>query len=374
MLIGVPREKKENENRVGLTPHGAAALAGAGHRVLVEKGAGERSGFTDAEYVAAGAAIVADPAEVYGAELIVKVKEPQPEEYDLLQPGQIFFAYLHLAAQPEVTRLLQERQVSAVAYETVQLEDGSLPLLKPMSEVAGRMVPQIGARLLEQNAGGRGILLAGVPGVAPGRVVIMGGGIVGINAARIASGLGAQVTVFEVNLNRLTYLDNTFGRQIVTLMSNPMAIAEAVAQADLLVGAVLVPGARTPTLVTEEMVKQMNPGSVIVDVAIDQGGCIETCDRVTSHADPVYVKHGVLHYAVPNIPGAVPRTSTLALTNATLPYVMALAGKGVEAASSDDPALARGVNCFQGYITHPGVAEAHGLPYEPLEGLLTPAR
>lgn len=374
MLIGVPSEKKENENRVGLTPHGAAALVGAGHRVLVEKGAGERSGFPDTEYAAAGASIVADPAEVYGAQLIVKVKEPQPEEYDLLQPGQIFFAYLHLAAQPEVTRLLQERQVSAVAYETVQLEDGSLPLLKPMSEVAGRMVPQIGARLLEQNAGGRGILLAGVPGVAPGKVVIMGGGIVGINAARIASGLGAQVTVFEVNLNRLTYLDNMFGRQIVTLMSNPMAIAEAVAQADLLVGAVLVPGARTPTLVTEEMVQQMNPGSVIIDVAIDQGGCIATCDRVTSHADPVYEKYGVLHYAVPNIPGAVPRTSTLALTNATLPYVMALAAKGVEGASNDDPALAQGVNCYRGYITHPGVAQAHGLPYEPLAGLLTPTR
>ncbi|HLS88559.1 MAG TPA: alanine dehydrogenase [Sphingobacteriaceae bacterium] len=374
MLIGVPREKKPNENRVGLTPFGAAALVQAGHRVLVEKGAGERSGFPDAEYAAAGADIVADPAEVYGAELIVKVKEPQPEEFDLLRPGQIFFAYLHLAAQPEVTRLLQERQVSAVAYETVQLEDGTLPLLKPMSEVAGRMVPQIGARLLEQNAGGRGILLAGVPGVAPGKVVIMGGGIVGINAARIASGLGAQVTLFEVNLNRLTYLDNMFGRQIVTLMSNPMSIAEAVAQADLLVGAVLVPGARTPTLVTEEMVQNMKPGSVIIDVAIDQGGCIETCDRVTSHADPVYVKHGVLHYAVPNIPGAVPRTSTIALTNATLPYVMALAGKGVEAASHDDPALAKGVNCFRGYITHPGVAEAHGLPYQPLDGLLTPAR
>lgn len=373
MLIGVPKEKITHEYRVALTPVGAALLKKAGHRVVVERGAGEQSGFADAEYTAAGAEILTDGAEVYGAaSLIVKVKEPRPEEYDLLQRGQTLFAYLHLAAQHDVTQLLLERQISAVAYETVQLADGTLPLLKPMSQVAGRMVPQIGARLLEKSSGGRGILLAGVPGVAPGNVVIMGGGIVGTNAARIAWGLGARVTIFDINQERLSQLDDLFGGQVTTQMSNPLAIAEAVNEADLLVGAVLVPGARTPTLVSEEMVRAMKPGAVIIDVAIDQGGTIATCDRVTSHADPVYRRYDILHYAVPNIPGAVPRTSTLALTNATLPYLVALADQGAEGAIANDASLAQGVNCYRGAVTHAGVAAAHGLEFRPLSGLLAP--
>lgn len=371
MVVGVPREIKPQEHRVAVTPAGVEVLRRHGHRVLVQAGAGEGSGFADGDYAAAGAEVVSSAEEVYGrAELVLKVKEPQPEEYGLLRPEQMLFTYLHLAPEPRLTRALVERGVTAIAYETVQREDGSLPLLTPMSEIAGRMAPQVGAHFLLRPQGGRGVLLGGVPGVPPGDVVILGGGVVGTNAARVALGLGARVTVVDVNPARLRALDDLFRGHVTTLMSNPYNIARVVQRADLLIGAVLVPGARAPHLVTEEMVRTMKPGSVIVDVAIDQGGSIATCDRVTTHEDPTYVKHGVVHYAVANMPGAVPRTSTLALTNATLPYALRLADLGFERAVREDPALARGVNTCRGRVTHPAVAEAHGLPYVPLEHVL----
>lgn len=371
MKIGIPREIKANENRVALTPAGVETLIRAGHEVYVEAGAGTGSGFSDKEYSDRGAKIVGEHADVFSeAEMIMKVKEPLESEYRLFRPGQILFTYLHLAPEPALTRALMEQGVTAIAYETVQMPDGSLPLLTPMSEVAGRMSVQIGAHLLEQPQGGRGILLGGVPGVPAGDVVILGGGTVGTNAAKIALGLGAHVTILDINTDRLRYLDDIFGGRVTTVMSSSANIAQAVERADLLVGAVLIPGAKAPHLVKEEMVQKMKPGSVIVDVAIDQGGSVETIDRVTTHDNPTYVKYGVVHYSVANMPGAVPRTSTYALSNVTLPYALQLAAKGFKQAVRDDAALARGVNVYAGHVTYQAVAEAHGLDYKPLAELL----
>lgn len=371
LRIGVPREIKPDENRVSLTPAGAKVLTSLGHKVLVEKGAGLGSGLTDEEYIAAGATIMPDAASVWAeADMIIKVKEPLPPEYGLMKEGLLLFTYLHLAPEPELTHALLEHKVDSVAYETVELPNKSLPLLAPMSEIAGRMSVQIGAHLLEKRNGGSGVLLAGVPGVAKGEVVIVGGGTVGTNAAKIAVGMGANVTVFDVNLNRLAYLDDIFGARIQTMASNEYTLAEAVRKADLVVGAVLIPGAKAPKLVTEAMVKTMKPGSVIVDVAIDQGGCVETIDHITTHSNPTFMKYGVVHYSVPNIPGAVPRTSTFALTNATLPYAVKLAQKGFVEAVKSDAALAKGVNTTRGHVTYKAVADAHNLPYVPLEEVI----
>lgn len=371
MVIGVPQEIKTDENRVALTPAGALALSRDGHRVLIEKGAGAGSGFSDEQYRNAGAIVVSSPAEVWeSAAMVIKVKEPLVEEYQFFRPNLVLFTYLHLAPERELTEALVESGVVAVAYETVQNIDRSLPLLTPMSEVAGRMATQIGAQFLEKAHGGRGILLGGVPGVLPGQVVVIGGGIVGTNAARIGLGLGAQVTIVDINADRLRQLDDQFRGEIRTLMSNEYNIAEVVRTADLLVGAVLIPGARAPHLVAEEMVKSMPKGSVIVDVAIDQGGSIATIDRVTTHSHPTYEKHGVIHYAVANMPGAVARTSTLALTNVTLPYARLLAGQGVDQALRRDPALARGLNVYKGQVTFLAVAQAHGMRHTPLESLI----
>ena len=362
MLIGVPREIKDNENRVALTPAGVEELTSRGHQVMVETGAGSGSGILDEEYEIAGAEIVEDsPQLIRAADMIVKVKEPLPSEYELFRPGQILFTYLHLAAEPELTRALIENRVTAIAYETIQLSDGSLPLLKPMSEVAGRMAVQVGAQFLEKPYGGRGVLLGGVPGVPPAEVVILGGGIVGSNAARIALGMGAHVTVIEKNPERLRYLSDIFHGNIMLVMSNRYNIERAVGYADLLIGAVLIPGAKTPLLVTEEMVMAMKPGSVIVDIDVDQGGCIETVDRRTTHSDPVYMKHDVVHYSVGNVAAAVPRTSTFALTNATLPYILQIAEMGVRRAVLADDSLAKGVNVIGGAVVHQAVAEALGL-------------
>lgn len=372
MIIGIPKEIKNNENRVGITPAGVTTLVLAGHTVLIEKNAGTGSDITDEDYRTAGASILENAADIYAkAEMIIKVKEPLPAEYDLLQKGQILYTYLHLAPEPELTKVLVKKKVVSIAYETVELPNGALPLLNPMSEVAGRMAIQIGAHFLEKPHGGRGVLLGGVPGVEPGVVVIVGGGTVGTNAAKMAVGLGAQVTILEKNADRLRYLDDLFMGRIKTMMSNTYNIAMEVARADLLVGAVLIPGARAPKLVTEEMVKQMKSGSVIVDVAIDQGGSIETIDRVTTHSDPVFVKHGVVHYSVANMPGAVARTSTFALTNVTIPYAVDIASKGWRKAILTNRALAKGVNVVNGKITYRAVAEAHNLPYTPLEDAIT---
>ena len=370
MLIGIPKEIKNNENRVAITPAGVDAFVKAGHRVLIETKAGLGSGFSDEQYAAAGAEILATPAEVFqGADMIMKVKEPLPSEYDLFKDGQLLFTYLHLAPEPRLTDALLRKNIIGIAYETVQPADGSLPLLTPMSEVAGRMAIQIGAQFLEKPHGGKGILLGGVPGVAPAKVTIVGGGIVGTNAAKMALGLGADVTLLDVSAARLRALDDIFGARLKTLMSNSYNLKHAVAEADLLVGAVLIPGARAPKIVTEEMVKGMQPGSVIVDVAIDQGGSIETVDRVTTHAEPTYEKYGVIHYSVANMPGAVARTSTLALTNVTLPYALKLANLGYAEAIRTDLALARGVNVIHGKLTYRAVAEALNLPYTPLAEL-----
>jgi len=371
MIIGVPKEIKNNENRVAITPAGVQAMVAAGHKVVIENNAGVGSGISNEEYVTAGAEILATPQEVFAAaDMIMKVKEPLPQEYDLFKEGQLLFTYLHLAPEPELTRALLDKKVVGIAYETVELDNHSLPLLTPMSEVAGRMAVQIGARFLEKPQGGKGILLGGVPGVPAADVVIIGGGIVGTNAAKMAMGMGAQVTIIDKSADRLRYLDDIFGGRIKTLMSNSYNIERAVRFADLLIGAVLIPGARAPKLVTEEMVKQMKPGSVIVDVAIDQGGSVETIDRVTTHSDPVYEKHGVIHYAVANMPGAVARTSTFALTNVTLPYAMELANKGWEKAVRESKPLARGVNTVAGKLTYQAVAEALNLPYTPLTEVL----
>lgn len=370
MIIGVPKEIKDNENRVGMVPAGVRMLTAAGHRVLVEAGAGVGSGIEDVDYKAAGAQIVPTAGEAWVAEMVIKVKEPLHSEFPYFREGLILYTYLHLAAEPELTRELVATGVSAVAYETVQLGDGSLPLLTPMSEVAGRMAVQIGAHYLERHTGGSGVLLSGVPGVAPGNVAIIGGGVVGMNAARIAQGMGARVTVLDVSLPRLRQLDVQFGGCLDTRVSNEFNIAEAVKNADLVIGAVLLPGGKAPRIITEAMVKSMRPGSMIVDVAIDQGGIVETIDRVSTHSDPVFIKHGVLHYSVPNIPGAVSRTSTFALTNATAPYALKLANAGVEQAAKADPALHKGVNTFRKKLTCQAVAEAVGEAYTPLSELI----
>lgn len=359
MIIGVPKEIKANEDRVAVTPAGVQSLTGAGHRVLVEAGAGLGSGISDESYDAAGAELISDPVEIFQrAEMIMKVKEPLPREYPLLRQGQILFTYLHLASEPALTEVLLKNKVTAVAYETIQLDNGVLPLLTPMSEVAGKMAVQIGAHFLEKPCGGKGILLGGVPGVPAADVVIIGAGTVGISAAKIAIGMGAQVTLIDRSADRLRYLDDLYGGRINTLISNSFNIEQSVRYADLLIGAVLVVGAKAPKLVTEDMVKQMKPGSVIVDVAIDQGGSVETIDRVTTHSNPVYEKHGVLHYAVANMPGAVARTSTFALTNVTLPYALELADRGFLEAVRQNRALARGVNAYQGQLTCRAVGES----------------
>ncbi|MBX6395324.1 MAG: alanine dehydrogenase [Alicyclobacillaceae bacterium] len=370
MRIGVPKEIKNNENRVALTPAGVHVLTRAGHEVRIERGAGEGCGFSDDDYAREGALMVSQSEVWNESDMVMKVKEPLPSEYEFFREGLVLFTYLHLAADPKLARALLEKKVVAIAYETVQTESGRLPLLAPMSEIAGRMAPQIGAQFLENHYGGAGVLLGGVPGVPAAHVVVVGGGAVGTNAARIALGMGARVTIFDKNPDRLRYLDDLFGGRVQTVMSNAYELARAVETADLLIGAVLIPGAKAPKLVTESMVKTMRAGSVIVDVAVDQGGSIETVDRITTHDDPVYVKHGVVHYAVANIPGAVARTSTLALTNATLPYAELLADCGWEAAARKNPALAKGVNTAYGFVTHPAVADSLGLPFEDLNSLI----
>ncbi len=359
MIIGVPKEIKQGENRVAITPYGVDALVRRGHVVLVEKAAGVASGITDAAYAGAGATVVETAEEVWRqADMVMKVKEPLPAEYDFLRPGLIVFTYLHLASAPELIKVLLEREVIAIGYETVQLDDGRLPLLAPMSEVAGRLCPQIGATLLQAQHGGRGILLSGVPGVPPADVVVIGCGTVGTNAAVLTAGMGAQVTIIDLAHDRLKYIDDVMHGRVITVYSTPLRVAEAVRYADLVIGAVLVPGARAPVVVTEEMVAQMKRGSVIIDVAVDQGGCVETT-RPTTHAEPTYVVHGVIHYAVPNMPAAVPRTATFALTNATLPYALKIADMGVDQALKQDSALARGLNVYRGEIRHPAVEEAY---------------
>lgn len=369
MVIGVPREIKPGEQRVAVTPAGVAALTERGHRVLVEKGAGTGSGFRDDDFARVGAR-PADVGPLWAeADLILKVKEPLPVECGRLRPGQVLFTYLHLAPAPELTQALIASGAIAIAYETVQTDDGALPLLTPMSEIAGRLSVQEGAYHLGAAHGGRGILLSGVPGVPPGDVVILGAGTVGVNSARIAVGLGASVTMLDVNLDRLRRVDDLFSGRVVTVVSNRFNIQRAAARADLLVGAVLVAGARAPVLVTRVMVDQMKEGAVIVDIAVDQGGCVETI-RPTTLDDPVYRVGGVVHYGVANLPALVPRTSTFALTNATLPYVLRLADAGPAAAVAADRALARGVNVWRGAVTHPAVAESLGIPMTPLESLL----
>ncbi|WP_413302388.1 alanine dehydrogenase [Bacillus sp. 1P10SD] len=370
MFIGVPKEIKNNENRVALTPAGVVSFLNAGHKVLVEKDAGIGSGFTNEDYAKAGAEIIETAEQVWTtSEMIMKVKEPLSSEYKYFRPGLILFTYLHLAAEPALAEALKQSGVIAIAYETVSV-NRTLPLLTPMSEVAGRMAAQIGAQFLQKNNGGQGILLAGVPGVNRGKVTIVGGGIVGTNAAKMAIGLGADVTIIDLSADRLRQLDDIFGNQIKTLMSNPFNIAEAVAEADLLIGAVLIPGAKAPKLVTEEMVKAMKPGSVIVDVAIDQGGIVESIDHVTTHDNPTFVKHGVVHYSVANMPGAVPRTSTIALTNVTVPYALQIANKGVFKAISENAALLLGVNVANGEITYEAVAKDLGYDYVTVEKAL----
>jgi alanine dehydrogenase len=361
MRIGVPTEIKNNEYRVGLTPAAVVELTRAGHEVVVQAGAGSGVDFADAAYAAAGASILPDAASVFeAAQMIVKVKEPQPAEIAMLRRDHLLFTYLHLAADRAQAEGLMASGATAIAYETVTDRDGGLPLLKPMSEVAGRMSVQCGAHYLEKHQGGRGVLLGGVPGVEPGRVVILGGGVAGVNAAQMAVGLRADVTVFDISLRRLAELDAQFGRTIRTAFSSSAAIAEAVAGADLVIGAVLVPGAAAPKLVTRAMIASMRPGAVVVDIAIDQGGCFET-SHATTHEDPMFLVGGVIHYCVANMPGAVARTSTIALGNATLPFVLRLAGLGAESAMAADPHLAAGLNVAGGRITHPAVAEALGL-------------
>ena len=371
MIIGVPKEIKSQENRVALTPAGVDALIRAGHRVLIETNAGSGSGFDDQAYLSSGAEIVDDTKSLWDqSEMILKVKEPLESEYKYFRKDLILFTYLHLANEPELTKALMESGVVALAYETVQLPDRSLPLLTPMSEVAGRMAVQQGAIYLEKTRGGKGILIDGVPGVAPAHVVIVGGGIVGTGSIRRAIGLGARVTVLDVVVDRLRYLGEVFMGQIETVYSNSYNLTEAMKSADLVIGSVLIPGSKAPKLITEEMVKQMKPGSVIVDVAIDQGGCVETIEKPTSHEDPIFIKHGVIHYAVPNIPGAVPQTSTLALTNSTLSYVLRIANKGWKNALKDDPSLAKGANVVDGKVTYKAVADTFDLEYTPIEDLL----
>jgi alanine dehydrogenase len=370
MNIGIPKEIKDNEYRVALTPGGAGMLVQAGNEVLVQSGAGEGSGFADQEYLAAGAMLLPDAAPVWErAAMIMKVKEPQPAEYAYLRKDMILFTYLHLAAEPELTRALLESGTASIAYETVQLDSGALPLLMPMSEVAGRMSVQVVAHYLEKENGGRGKLLGGVPGVRQADVVILGGGIVGSNAAKIALGMGAHVTIIDGNADRLRYLDEVLHGNLTTLGSNFQNIADSVEHADGVIGSVLIPGAKAPKLVTREMVGVMKPGSVIVDVAIDQGGCVET-SRPTKHSDPVYRVGEVIHYCVTNMPGAVPRTSTYALNNVTVPYALKIVRFGLREALRTDSALVRGINTFQGNLTSRPVAEAHSMQYVSLAELI----
>ena len=369
MRIGVPREIKAGESRVALTPSTAHVLVEDGHAVCVEAGAGRGSGFADEDYVAAGCRL-GDDAAAWSVDVVAKVKEPQDEEYQRFRPGLTLFTYLHLAPAPALTRALMDGGVTAIALETVQRPDGALPLLAPMSEIAGRMSVQVGSYFLQSPQGGRGMLPGGVPGVAPAHVVVLGGGTVGRGAARIAAGLGARVTILDVSADRLRELEERFGGRVETLASHPRAVAQAVASADLVVGAVLVPGAKAPRVVSHDMVRRMRAGSVVVDVAVDQGGCVETCDRVTTHEAPTYVRDGVVHYAVPNMPGAVPRTATEALANATLPYLRQIARAGGRAAAQADPALASGVNVAAGRVTCAPVAHAQGLTAVSVQDLL----
>jgi len=368
MIIGVPREVKDHETRVGLVPSGAAALREAGHEVLVETHAGEGSTLSNDEYARAGATILPTAAEVWSrADLVVKVKEPQASEYAFLRPGLTLFTYLHLAPLPELTGRLLDSGVTGIAYETIVEPDGSLPLLTPMSEVAGRLAVQVGAQYLERPSGGRGILLGGVPGVASANVAILGGGVVGTNAAKVALGMGAHVTIVDRNLHRLREIDDIFNGMVVTLASNAWTISETLKLSDLVIGGILIPGAAAPKVVRRDMISSMRRGSVVVDVAIDQGGCFET-SRPTTHTDPVYIVDNVLHYCVTNMPAAVPHTSTFALTNATFPYLLELANKGIERACKDHPGLCAGVNTWRGDVTHPGVAASQGCPFKAMHG------
>jgi alanine dehydrogenase len=370
MVIGVPREIKEGENRVAITPAGVHALTRKGHTVLIEENAGLASGLTDDDYIHEGAQIVAESKDIFsGAELIVKVKEPLPDEWLLLREGQMIFTYLHLASSKELTSALLEKKTIAVAYETMQDRDGRLPLLVPMSEIAGRMSVQVATQYLQSDYNGRGILLSGVPGVPAAEIIILGCGIVGMNAARIAVGLGAHVTVFDVSHERLKYIDDIMGGRVTTIYSTSYAIKTAAIWADVLIGAVLVTGAHAPLLVTDEMVSRMKPRSVIVDVSVDQGGCIETI-RPTTHKEPVYLVHNVVHYGVPNMPASVPRTSTYALTNATLPYIEEIALKGIKKAASDNSLLSSGINCAGGFITHQAVAESFQMKWTPWDKVI----
>ncbi|MBN1155307.1 alanine dehydrogenase [candidate division KSB1 bacterium] len=370
MIIGVPKEIKANENRVALQPSGAEMLIARGHKVLIEKHAGEGSGFEDSQYIAAGAKIIDKAADVYAqSDMIMKVKEPLEQEWPHIKENQILFTYFHFAASRPLTDAIIKSKSIAIAYETIERGDGSLPLLNPMSEVAGRLAVQAGARCLEKLFGGRGLLLGGVTGVAPAKVVILGGGIVGTNAAQMAAGLGAHVTILDINLDRLRYLDHVLPKNVTTLMSNPENIRHEIADADLVIGAVLIHGAKAPHLVTKEMLKLMKKGSVIVDVAVDQGGCVETI-HPTTHANPTYEVEGVVHYGVANMPGAVPRTSTIALTNATLPYAIQIADKGAMEAIKSNKEIALGVNIIDGKITYKGVSDAFDMAYVPLEKVL----
>ena len=365
MIIGVPKEIKDNENRVAAIPAGVQALVARGHKVVVQKGAGAGSGISDQGFEAAGAKIVGTARQVFKeAALILKVKEPLPPEYDLLRPDQILFTYLHLAPDLELTKAILRRKIVGIAYETVETMDGRLPLLEPMSEVAGKMAVHIAAYYLARPLGGRGVLLGGVPGVPPATVIVLGGGIVGYNAAKVAAGMGAWVYLLEVNPVRMRYLDEILPENVTTLMSNRMSLEECLRRADVLIGAVLLHGAKAPMLVTREMLKHMRPGAVIVDVAVDQGGCCETT-RPTTHSDPVYVVDGIIHYCVANMPGAYARTSTFALTNATFPYAQQIGDKGWLQAARENPEIAKGLNVIRGHVTHQPVALAHHLPYVP---------
>jgi alanine dehydrogenase len=370
MIVGVPREIKNNEYRIAIVPGGVRLLVGHGHKVLIEKSAGAGSGIPDADYKKVGATIVDRAKDIWKrAQMIYKVKEPLPEEYELVREDHIFFTYFHFASSEELTRAMIERKAICVAYETVETEDGKLPLLEPMSEVAGRLSIQEGAKYLERPMGGRGVLLGGVPGVEPAEVLVIGGGAVGAHAARMAAGLGARVTILDINVNRLRYLADVMPPNVTTLLSSEHNIRQKIKTADLVVGAVLIAGAKAPKLITRDMLRTMKRGSVIVDVAIDQGGCTET-SRPTTHSEPVYEVSGVIHYCVANMPGAVSRTSTFALTNATIPYAVKLADKGFPGAVIDDEPLRKGVNMVHGKVTNKPVAEAFGLPYTPIEKLL----
>ncbi len=370
MIIGVPKEIKNNENRVGLTPAGISALTKAGHQLFVQATAGLGSGFSDEEYQQAGATMLTTIEEIYAkSDMIIKVKEPIESEYPLIKENQLLFTYFHFASYEPLTKAMIERKAICLAYETVEKTDRSLPLLVPMSEVAGRMAIQEGAKYLEKPMGGRGILLGGVPGVRPANVLVLGGGIVGTQAAKMAAGLGADVTIMDISIPRLRELDDILPANVKTVYSNDYNIREAIKQSDLIVGAVLIPGAKAPHLITRAMLKDMKPGTVLVDVAVDQGGCIETC-KPTTHEDPTYVIDGIIHYCVANMPGAVPYTSTLALTNATLPYALQLANKGWKKACADNEELRKGLNVVNGKVVYKGVADAFSLPFEPVETVL----